>query len=110
MTRRVFFALCMLMLAGFAGSSPRLLASPPQPGSPPAPSGTVLHGRPDSALNFGDTHIMPTASYRQGLSPAGFDPSPTANMTYHDGPVMPTSTTYAIFWLPAGVHFEPAPQ
>src|SRR5579872_1116389 len=27
---------------------------------------------------------------------------------YHGGPVMRRSTTYAIFWLPAGTHFEPA--
>jgi hypothetical protein len=29
------------------------------------------------------------------------------NMTSHGGNIMPTSTTYAIYWLPAGVHFEP---
>ena len=29
------------------------------------------------------------------------------NMTNHGGAIMPTSTTYAIFWLPAGVHYEP---
>ena len=29
------------------------------------------------------------------------------NMVSHGGRIMPTSTTYAIFWLPAGVHFEP---
>jgi hypothetical protein len=29
------------------------------------------------------------------------------NMTWHGGTIMPTSTTYAIFWLPAGVHYEP---
>lgn len=27
---------------------------------------------------------------------------------YGGGPVLPTSTTYAIFWLPSGSHFEPA--
>jgi hypothetical protein len=27
-------------------------------------------------------------------------PSPCTNLTYHDGPVMHTSTTYAIFWQP----------
>jgi hypothetical protein len=32
----------------------------------------------------------------------------TTNMTNHGGTIMPTSTTYAIFWLPAGVHYEPA--
>jgi hypothetical protein len=31
----------------------------------------------------------------------------TTDMTFHGGPIMPTSTTYAIFWLPAGVHYEP---
>ena len=29
------------------------------------------------------------------------------NMVSHGGRIMPTSKTYAIFWLPAGVHFEP---
>ena len=30
------------------------------------------------------------------------------NMTNHGGRVMTSSTTYAIFWLPPGTHFEPA--
>jgi hypothetical protein len=30
------------------------------------------------------------------------------SFTYHGGPVMGRSTTYAVFWLPAGQHFEPA--
>ena len=29
------------------------------------------------------------------------------NMTWHNGTIMPSSTTYAIFWLPAGTHYEP---
>jgi hypothetical protein len=29
------------------------------------------------------------------------------NMTFHGGTIMPTSTTYAIFWLPTGTHYEP---
>jgi hypothetical protein len=28
-------------------------------------------------------------------------------MVYHGGPIMPTTNTYAIFWLPNGAHFEP---
>ena len=28
-------------------------------------------------------------------------------LTYHGSEVMPTSTTYPIFWLPAGRHFQP---
>jgi hypothetical protein len=30
------------------------------------------------------------------------------NMVWHNGTVMTTSTTYAIFWLPPGTHFEPS--
>src|SRR6478609_1156419 len=29
------------------------------------------------------------------------------NMVSHGGNIMPTTTTYAIWWLPAGNHFEP---
>jgi hypothetical protein len=31
-----------------------------------------------------------------------------SDLTFHGGPVMHTTTTYAIFWLPPGRHFEPA--
>jgi hypothetical protein len=30
------------------------------------------------------------------------------NMVFHGGNIMPTSATYAIFWLPTGTHYEPA--
>jgi hypothetical protein len=34
-------------------------------------------------------------------------PAAAGDMTNHGGRVMTSSATYAIFWLPAGVHFEP---
>jgi hypothetical protein len=43
-------------------------------------------------------------SAAQGSRPAAAAPP---YLTYHGGEVMPTSTTYAIFWLPAGRHFQP---
>ena len=32
--------------------------------------------------------------------------STSDSMTYHGGPVIGASTTYTIFWLPSGAHFE----
>lgn len=35
-------------------------------------------------------------------------PDPGHHMTFHGGKIMPTSSVYNIFWLPAGQHFESA--
>jgi hypothetical protein len=43
-------------------------------------------------------------SAAQGARPASAAPP---YLIYHGGEVMPTSTTYAVFWLPPGRHFQP---
>ncbi|MGI8553003.1 MAG: dockerin type I domain-containing protein [Dehalococcoidia bacterium] len=108
MLRRFAFFVALLAFAGVGRSSVQVFAAPPQPAPSPAAAAKLVHGRPASPLNVGDAHIFPSRSRRQSLAQAAFAPSPTANMTYHNGPVMPASTTYAIFWLPAGAHFEPS--
>jgi hypothetical protein len=40
------------------------------------------------------------------IAPASISASGPGDVTFHGGPVMHTAKTYAIFWLPRGVHFE----
>src|ERR1035437_10971082 len=39
-------------------------------------------------------HIFPTPSM------AGAIPAPSGALSYHGGPIMPSVTTYVIFWVP----------
>ncbi len=39
-------------------------------------------------------------------SPASASPTSTAPLTYHGGPVQQVQYAYAIFWLPAGYHYD----
>ena len=48
--------------------------------------------------------LLVTCAAALALAAAG--PALAGNMTWHGGDVMTTSTTYAIFWLPPGQHFE----
>ena len=84
-------------------------------------------GPPASPLTIGNVHILPAmdsqaevdassaAAAQSGRSggelprPAGSCPCGSGNLTYHGGSggeLMSSSTTYAIFWLPPGYHFE----
>jgi hypothetical protein len=52
----------------------------------------------------GHMHFLPSRGWLQRYHVTA---NTAVNVTYHGGPVMHTSTTYAIFWLPAGYSFEP---
>jgi Phosphate-induced protein 1 conserved region len=41
-----------------------------------------------------------------GCAPVGYAAPGAGNVTNHGGPVMHSVTNYAIFWLPAGYHFD----
>jgi hypothetical protein len=42
-----------------------------------------------------------------GLFVSAAQADSVTNMVWHGGNIMPTTTTYAIFWLPNGTHYEP---
>jgi hypothetical protein len=71
--------------------------------------------RPATAFSLGSTMQLHANTYRVGpiWSNASQEcvtsnpPAPAArNIAYEGGSVMPTTTTYAIFWLPDGAHYE----
>jgi hypothetical protein len=47
------------------------------------------------SANGQSVHILPPPSIAEGLRP------PVGALTYHGGPIMPTVTLYAIYWVPA---------
>jgi hypothetical protein len=48
---------------------------------------------------------MPTRQAAKTIASAAGAPSATANLTYHNGPVMQTVTPYLIFWHPSGLEY-----
>ncbi|MGI8554075.1 MAG: dockerin type I domain-containing protein [Dehalococcoidia bacterium] len=92
----VGLALILITLLAGVRAPARLQAELP----PPTP-------HPDS-LDIGNIHIMPSEEYRQQLaaSAPAVAGNPPALLTYHGGAIMPSVTTYAIFWLPPGQDFE----
>ncbi|MGI8550467.1 MAG: dockerin type I domain-containing protein [Dehalococcoidia bacterium] len=85
------------LLAGTLSPVP-LRAAPP----PPSP-------QPD-ILDIGNIHIMPSDQFlQQAHAVPQAEGDPHALVTYRGGTIMPSATTYAIFWLPPGLHFEPSP-
>lgn len=79
-------------------------------GAPPAPvHGAITPSHPAPEPVAPATHPRHTAIHSlpvpgsRRVIPAGTSP-----VTYHGGPVVQNGTTYVIFWLPAGFHFEPA--
>jgi hypothetical protein len=83
-------------------ASPASAQTPPRVPSP----GQMAASPPPSPLNIGHAHIFPS---RQASAKFGLTPRTTQlPLQYWDGPVEQTSTTYAIFWLPPGVHYEAA--
>lgn len=81
-------------------------ASPAQAQTPasPAPAGT--QNGPLTADN-GRVHIQPRPDRVRALTGGATAATTSNNLVYHSGgPIMNTSTSYAIFWLPAGIHYD----
>jgi Fibronectin type III domain len=97
--RALLFVFVVALLMGTAGLVTPVYAQGPPPG----------HGNPNHP--GGRTHILPP----RGAGPATNSASPAFNcypgcsppLVYHGGPVMATTSSYVIFWLPTGVHYEP---
>ncbi len=105
MFRRFVLGVILLLLstAGVA-VSPALAASP---SIAPAPTGTMTIATASTTLASpapaGSPHLMPN---QQAV--ARFAPSTVSNVTDHGGRTMHSPIVYLIYWLPTGLHFEPA--
>jgi hypothetical protein len=58
--------------------------------------------------------VRPRISHAMGLAPvagsASTPPNNTVPVVYHGGPVMRNVTIHAVFWAPAGTHFDGSPS
>jgi hypothetical protein len=66
-----------------------------------ADSGT----RPNGPSGIVKPQIQHTTRLRAAAAVVASGPNASDNLTYHGGPVMHASTTYAIYWNPAGYSF-----
>lgn len=98
--RRLLFAsVCALAaLALSAGASAGPSKHRPSPPVPLQPGGATSRPAPDPAARHG--HIGGIVPSRRAVS--RFAGLGSGNLVYNGGPVMHTSTTYAIYWVPPG--------
>ncbi|HYM15812.1 MAG TPA: carboxypeptidase regulatory-like domain-containing protein [Dehalococcoidia bacterium] len=84
------------------GAAPDSLAPTPAP-TTAAPTATPVVATPVPATTPGSgVHIFPTRQQAAAHPVTAAPASPPDNLAYHGGPVMHTTTTYAIYWLPPG--------
>jgi hypothetical protein len=105
MMRRCLLLLVLVAAAGIvaahAAPAPALAQTPPGQDGHPLNRGGRLHVLPVKGSGVNPSAPR-SATAAVGSCALGCSPP----LAYHGGPVVQASTTYAIFWLPNGSHYE----
>src|SRR5690242_7817135 len=101
----ILFIIAAAAIAGIG----RADAAPPPPKTPASKPA----GAPSTPFHHGNAHfdLRPDVAQRARAQLAGSTRAAASTpLNYDGGPVMNSTTTYAVFWLPSGYHFEPSPM